>query len=85
MAVEEGGGKLPRPPIAGRVEQGILKAARGGRRGLERLANRHSGEGGGDEVVLEEPSEWTVSVAEVRSVFCRIVFCTLVIFWIRLF
>ena len=82
--VEEGGGKLL-SPIAGRVEKGILKAARGGRRGLERLANRHSGEGGEDEVVLEEPSEWTVSVAEVRSVFCRIVFCTLVIFWIRLF
>lgn len=57
MIVEEGGKLLP---IVGKVEKGILKAARGGKKGLERLTGRHSGE----DIV---PSEWTVGIAKVRS------------------
>ena len=57
MIVEEGGKLLP---IVGKVEKGILKAARGGKKGLEKLTGRHSGED-------IEPSEWTVGIAKVRS------------------
>lgn len=52
--IQEGGGKL-----RGKVEKGILKVAKGGKKGLERLTNRHSEED-------LEPSEWTVGVAKHR-------------------